>query len=734
MTGEKADRKVLLTTGADYWSTHPIPGHGPIRFADGPHGLRVQDDENPDHLGLGRSEPSTCFPPAVTLASSWDPELVRRIGAALGKEARAKGVHVVLGPGMNIKRTPLCGRNFEYLSEDPLLSGLLAAAMVEGIQSQGVGACVKHFAVNNQETERMRISADVDERPLREIYLRGFEIAIREAKPWAVMSSYNRVNGVYASENPWLLTEVLRDEWGFDGVVVSDWGAVHDPVAALRAGLDVRMPGHPDMTRVRAGDVDEPVLDRTFERLTLLARRTSGSAVGPPDLDEHHELVRRAAAESAVLLKNDDGILPLSSSDRVAIIGELARSPRYQGEGSSRVNPTRVVSALDAFERRLPGFRFAPGYTLDGGQDGSLVAEAVEAAAGADVAVLFLGLPESAEAEGSDRTRIDLPDNQVALIDAVARANPRLVVALSNGAVVTTARWRDRVPAIVEFWLTGQAHGDSVADVLLGEVTPAGKLAETIPVRLRDTPAFLDFPGENLHVRYGEGVHVGYRYYGSRDLAVDFPFGHGLSYTDFAYADVEVAVHELADPVALTVSLTLANTGSRPGAEVVQVYVGDRAGLVRAPDKELRAFAKVRLEPGERRRVPVPVRRHHLEHYVPDLGWIYEGGPVELHIGSSSGDIRLRADTTLPGEPVARPLTLWSTLAEWSDHPAIGPALWELVDERGGVRGRLGDLLSDETGRRDVLGMPLVALLELPGVPVAEDDATALLDRYATTR
>jgi len=394
----RAEDKALLTAGADYWSTHPVPGHGPIRFADGPHGLRVQDDDDPDHLGLGRSEPATCFPPAVTLASSWDPDLVRRVGAALAAEARAMGVHVVLGPGMNIKRSPLCGRNFEYISEDPLLSGLLAAAMVEGIQSQGVAACVKHFAANNQETERMRISADVDERPLHEIYLRGFELVVRDAQPWAVMASYNRINGVYASQNRWLLTDVLRDRWGFDGVVVSDWGAVREPAEAVRAGLDVRMPGHADIARLEADDVEEGVLDQVLERLVLLAQRTSGAFAAGPYLDEHHELTRRAAAESAVLLKNDENLLPVAPGGRIALIGEFARTPRYQGAGSSRVNPTRVVTALDAARDRLADLRFAPGYRLDGEADSALLAEAVEAAAWADVVVLFLGLPDSAEA------------------------------------------------------------------------------------------------------------------------------------------------------------------------------------------------------------------------------------------------------------------------------------------------------------------------------------------------
>ena len=716
--------QVLLTTGADYWTSQPVPGHGPIRFADGPHGLRVQDDEHPDHLGLGRSEPATCFPPAVTLASSWDPDLVRRIGAALGAEARAKGVHVVLGPGMNIKRTPLCGRNFEYFSEDPLLSGLLAAAMIEGLQGQGVGACVKHFAANNQETERMRISADIDERPLREIYLRGFEIAIRQANPWAVMTSYNRLNGRYTSENHWLLTDVLRHEWGYDGVVISDWGAVHDPVAALRAGLDLRMPGRPGDPRVRAADVEQAVLDRVTQRLTRLAERTS-VAPASVDLAEHHALTRRAAAESAVLLTND-GLLPLRPG-RVAVLGELARTPRYQGAGSSRVNPTSVVSVLDAAQRRLPGCTFAPGYRVDGRPAPELVAEAVDIAAAADVAVLFLGLPDSAEAEGSDRTHIDLPADQLAVLSAVAAVTSRIVVALSNGSVVTTAPWRDEVSAIVEFWLAGQAGGDAVLDVLLGDVSPSGKLAETIPARLSDTPAFLDFPGEHGHVRYGEGIHVGYRYYDAREIAVDFPFGHGLSYTEFRYDDLDVHVHPPTDDVAMTVTLTVMNTGERDGREVVQVYAGERIGAGVVPEQELCGFTKIALAVGERRRISIPVGRDRLRHYVPERGWLYRPGARDVRVGSSSRDIRLATSVALPGAPVRDPLTPWSTLGEWTEHAEAGAALWALVEQRGGVQGRVADLLSDETGRHSILGVPVKALLEFPGFPLREADLTALL-------
>jgi beta-glucosidase len=738
--------QIVLTTGADYWSTASFPAAGlrSLRLADGPHGLRIQDDENPDHLGLGRSLPATCFPPAVALASSWDPALVREVGQALGREARSHGVDVVLGPGMNIKRSPLCGRNFEYFSEDPLLSGLLAAAMVDGLQSEGVAACLKHFAANNQETDRQRVSADIDERTLREIYLRNFQIAIREANPWSVMSAYNKINGVYASENRWLLTDLLRGEWDYDGVVVSDWGAVHDPVEAVEAGTDLRMPGRPEDDRLRvaeaAGRLDHQALARVAQRLALLAERTTPDTRHAPvvDLDQHHQLTRRAAAESAVLLVND-GTLPLNlqTTQRLAVVGELARTPRYQGAGSSAVNPTRVVSGLEALTRRAETFgatvQFAPGYDLNAAPpDPELIAAARDAASTADVVVLFLGLPGQYEAEGRDRTSIDLPDNQIALLQALAGTDAPTVVVLSNGSAVTTASWRQGVNAIVEFWLTGQAHGDTIADVLLGDVNPSGKLSETIPVRLSDTPSFLDFPGEHSHVRYSEGIYVGYRYYDARSIGVDYPFGYGLSYTTFEYSDPVVTTFDVDDPLAFTADITVTNTGSVAGAEVVQLYVSDHAKTVTTPPQELRGFTKIHLQPGQSERVPITVARNDLEHFsIAARSWVYEGGPVTVMIGSSSRDSRATVDVEIPGRPVALPLTVWSTFREWREHPTVGPQLEKLLAARGGIRGRMADLLSDETGQDSVLDVPMQSLLEFPGVPLTADDAQRLVTETA---
>jgi beta-glucosidase len=722
-----------LTTGSGYWTTFALaePALRELRLADGPHGLRVQDDDNPDHLGLGRSLPATCFPPAVTLASSWDRDLVRVVGAALGREAAALGVDVVLGPGMNIKRTPLCGRNFEYFSEDPLLTGCLAGAMVAGIQSNAVAACLKHFAANNQETDRLRVSAEVGPRALREIYLRAFEVALRETPAWSIMSAYNRINGTYASENHWLLTDVLRDEWGYDGVVVSDWGAVHDPVRAFAAGLDLRMPGHdePD-TRVReavsAGVLPAAAVEQMLQRLQLLAERTTREAAPTEEcmFDEHHDLTRRAAAESAVLLQNG-GILPLQPRPgmTVAIVGELAKAPRYQGAGSSAVNPTRLVSGWDALAERLEAAGakvvFAAGYRLDDDNPSGGLAEAVEAVAAADCAIVFAGLPPSAETEGRDRTSLDLPDAQLELLGALAEVDTPAAVVLTNGGVVRTAGWRRGVDAVVEFWLTGQAHGDAIADVLLGGVNPSGKLTETIPLRVEDTPAHLNFPGESGRVFYGEGIHVGYRYYDAKQMQVDFPFGHGLSYTTFAYADLRVEVAPPSSDDAFVVEVAVTNTGSRAGAEVVQVYAGERSEHVEMPVRQLRGFAKVLLQPGETRSVRIGIRRDDLGYFSEAAGrWLFEPGTVRVDVGSSSRDIRAQAQIEVPGETLRHPLSEWSTWGEWWAEEDAHALLAEAIERGGGLRGRLADLIVDPTGSESVLGLPLQTLVEFPGFPV----------------
>ncbi|WP_338811323.1 glycoside hydrolase family 3 C-terminal domain-containing protein (plasmid) [Agrobacterium leguminum] len=733
------EEALSLATGADYWTTIDATHNGirSLRFADGPHGLRVQDDENPDHLGIGRSLPATCFPPAVTLASSWDDQLVHEIGVALGREARAMGVDVVLGPGLNLKRSPLCGRNFEYYSEDPYLGGVLAAAIVNGMQSQGVGACLKHFAVNNQETDRLRVSANVDERTLREIYLRTFEIAVRRSQPWAIMSSYNRINGVHAAQNEWLLTTVLRDEWGFDGIVVSDWGGVRDPVASVNAGLDLRMPGRQQDDRLKkaylAGQVNPDALKKMIERFRLLAQRTKApDVVEVVDYDQHNNLVRRAAAESAVLLAND-GTLPLSLNQgmRIAVVGDLARKPRYQGAGSSHVNAKSVVTGLDAMRARAKicgaELIFAAGYALGMRADPNAIAEAVRAAENADVVVLFLGLPGEYEAEGRDRTMIDLPEEQIALTEALHATGKPIVVAMSNGSAVTTSNWRANVNAIVEFWLTGQAYGDTVADVLFGDINPSGKLPETIPIRLADTPSYLHFPGRHANVSYGEGIYVGYRYYDARDIAVDFPFGHGLSYTTFEFVDLDITENPLEDPFAFTARVTVRNVGACEGAEVVQLYVADQSQFIEVPPLELRGWKKIRLEPGQSGTVDIPVSREQLEHWNHlTKTWLFPGGPITVHVGSSSRDIKLKKSLQVPGHTVLVRLTPWSTTGEWLDNPVGGPMLQAIFDSRGGLRGRMGDLMSDPAGRDSARGIPLASIAEFPGVPIDMEEIEEL--------
>ncbi|WP_091769108.1 beta-glucosidase family protein [Blastococcus aurantiacus] len=706
VTTELAER-AALTSGSSTWHTTAAVGVPLLVLADGPHGVRRQRGGG-DALGIGTSVPATCFPPAVGLGATWDVDLLRRVGAALGAEARALDVDVLLAPGMNIKRSPLNGRNFEYLSEDPFLTGRLAAAMVEGIQSAGVAACIKHFAVNNQETDRMRVSADVDDRALREVYLAAFEHVVRTARPWMVMSAYNRVNGVPASEHPWLLTEVLRDEWGYDGVVVSDWGAVEDRVAAVRAGLDLEMPPSGTDERivaaVTAGELDEAVLDRVADRMARLAERVRATAPARPegwvegsasddDLADmraaHHALAREAATASVVLLKNDGRLLPLdrAAGQSVAVVGELARTPRFQGGGSSRVVPTRLSSALDALSGRLGDrLRFAAGYTLDGTPSRELVDEAVATARDADVAVVFLGLPEAAESEGFDRTTIDLPDDQLALLSAVAEVAPEVVVVLSNGGVVSVSPWQDRAGAVLEGWLLGQAGGEAVADLLLGDAAPSGRLAEAIPLRLADHPSHLHFPGRDGTVTYGEGTYVGYRQLDTLDVPVAYPFGHGLTYTTFAYSDPRVTA---CGENAWEISWTVTNTGPRAGREVAQLYVGRQEDRPTRPRVQLAGFASVALEPGASQRVALPLRARDLSTWdAAHRRWSLAAGTYDVRMGASSRDVRLVATVETGGDRFLPPLTRMSTIGEWRADPAGSEVLSALLGRFAAAAGR----------------------------------------------
>jgi beta-glucosidase len=705
--------KAALCLGSDFWHTAPLGEFGiePVMLSDGPHGLRKQPEPG-DIPGPHGSVPATCFPTASALASSWDPDLAREVGAALGAEARAQGVAAVLGPGVNIKRSPLCGRNFEYLSEDPHLAGRMAAAIVAGLQSQQVGACVKHFAANNSETDRMRISADVDERTLREIYLPAFEHVVTVARPWLVMCAYNKVNNEYASQHRWLLTDVLRGEWGFDGLVVSDWGAVHDRVAALIAGLDLEMPpalGVSDQAiigAVAAGTLDEAVLDQAAARVLGLVERARRREPAAMDVAAHHALARRAAAQSMVLLKND-GVLPLTDAPglTVAVIGEFARVPPFQAAGSSQVSPTRVDVPLDELAAALPSarLRFA-----DAAPD-----EAVRAATGADAAVVFLGLPPGEESEGFDRANIDLPEAQTRLVAQLASAVPGtpVVAVLCNGSAVATSTWDYAAAAVLECGLAGQASGGALADVLTGAVSPSGRLAETFPVRLADCPSYLNFPGEEGHLRYGEGIFVGYRGYDAADRPVAYPFGHGLTYTSFTYRDLRVSQAGSADTgdLSVTVSCAVANTGSRAGQEVVQVYVGDPAAAVARPPRELKAFTKVSLEPGAEQEVTFGLTARDLSYWsAAQRRWVLEPGEFLIAAGASSRDIRLSQTITVAGRPPVQPLTGMSTLAEWLAHPAGGPALRAALGT--GPDGRPGGVLGSDALVGMLSGTPLSTL------------------------
>ena len=712
------------------WTTAAAPTAGlrSLILADGPHGLRRPRSDAA--AGIGDALPATCFPAECLTACSWDPELLARLGAATAREAAAAGVDVVLGPGLNIKRTPLCGRNFEYFSEDPLLAGLLGAAWIRAVQSQGVAACPKHFAVNNQEADRMRIDAAVDDRTLREIYLRAFETVVRSARPWTIMAAYNKVNGIHAAENAWLLDTVLRGEWGFDGLVMSDWGAVTDRAAGLSAGLDLEMPASNGLgaaelqAGVDAGTVNTEMVDTSVARLLQLAGRTASTVREPSDYDAHHQLAREAAVASMVLLKNEGAILPFSPDLRLAVVGELARTPRFQGAGSSQVTPTRVSTPLDALAARTAAAVFAAGYRLDGMPEEKLVAEAESVAAAADAVVFFLGLPEDRESEGFDRPDLRLPANQLEVLQAVTAANPWTVVVLYNGAPVETG-WAAQVPAVLEAWLPGQAGGDALADVLLGEVNPSGKLAETIPVRIEDTPAFGNYPGESGTVRYGEGLLVGYRWYDARAIAPAFPFGHGLSYTSFAYSGIEVRVAGSGPEAVLTVEVTVTNTGSRAGAEVVQVYSGAPDGAPDLVPRQLRAFSKVFLAAGASDTVAFALPATALARFDPVLHrWVTDAGTYRVDVGSSSRDIRLSGtvDVVAPtsaGEP--RPLTLDSTISEWLADPR-GQQLLGVLGGGPGGSAEGGGGQADMAGALALMGsLPLRRLARFPGSPLTPE-------------
>ncbi|TDX01605.1 glycoside hydrolase family 3 C-terminal domain-containing protein [Dinghuibacter silviterrae] len=668
------EEKASLCSGQDFWSTRPIERLGlpSIYMTDGPHGLRKDSSG-----GFGHTIPATCFPTASALASSWNPGLAYQEGVALGEECQANNVQIILGPGVNMKRSPLGGRNFEYFSEDPRLAGAMAAALIRGEQSQGVGSSLKHFAANNQETDRFTMSSDIDERTLHELYLPAFERAVTEAQPATVMCAYNKLNGTYCSQNQALLTGILRDTWGYKGFVVSDWGAVDDRVAGIKAGLNLEMPGGSDVNtqkivaavkegRLRIATLDSLVTTVVATTLRLHAAHRDGATY---DANAHHAVARAVDDECIVLLKNEDGLLPVTGDKTVAVIGAFAKTPRYQGGGSSQINPTRLADVWGALgkEKNLH-LLYAQGYLPDGSTNDTLLAAASAAAASADVVLVFTGLPESYESEGYDRSSIDLPEGHNRLIASLPAS--KTVVVLMNGSAVAMP-WAGQVKGIVEGWLGGQAGGDALADVLTGRVNPSGKLSETFPVRLEDTPPYPLFPARDRHAVYGEGNFTGYRFYDARRIAPLFPFGFGLSYTHFTYKNIFADRDHIRDTDSVGIAVTLRNDGNREGKEVVELYVHETAAPLVRPERELRHFAKVDLQPGEETIVHFRLGYRDFAYYDPAVhDWQVHTDVFDILAGGSSRDLPLRQSLQVEATRIKYPpITRYSSLKELKQNP-----------------------------------------------------------------
>ncbi len=712
------EEKASLCSGRDFWHTKPIERLGleAVMVTDGPHGLRKQE-ASADHVGINDSVPATCFPLACATACSFDRAMLREMGAAMGEEALAEEVAVILGPGANLKRSPLCGRNFEYFSEDPCLSGEMAAALIAGIEAQGVGTSLKHYAANNQEARRMSINVVADERALRELYLSGFETAVKKGKPATLMCSYNLVNGTYASDNKWLLTDVLRDEWGFDGLVMTDWGAMNDRVKAVVAGLDLEMPGGSPyndekiVAAVNAGTLSMEDLDKVAVRVVELVQRgmAAKAAKKPYDKAAHHAATRKAAANSCVLLQNEGGLLPLKPGADIAVIGKFAKEPRYQGAGSSKINPTRLDNAHD--ELAALGFKvtYADGYKGVYTNE-PLVAEACGVAKGKDAVVIFAGLPAEFESEGFDRTTLSMPDSHLYLIEKVAAENPNTVVVLQLGAPVLTP-FVGKVKSLVVSYLGGQAGGGGIADVLAGVVNPGGKLAESWPQALADTACFNYFPGATKSVEYRESIFTGYRYYEAAGRDVAWPFGFGLSYTQFAYSGLAVSKPAFDGVDDLTVYCTVKNTGEVAGAEVVQLYVGkEQPGKIMRAKKELRDFDKVWLEPGESKVVSFKLDKRSFAYYNPAANaWCVEGGAYTVSAAASSADVRLCTTVQVAGDGKEELLA-----AQQTDCPEY----FGLANATGGVNGGL--VVSDASFEK-LYGQPLPAPARDPNAPFDEN-------------
>ena len=738
------EEKAALCTGATPWTTTPIERLGvpEITVADGPHGVRRPVD--PNSLA-SQSVPATCFPTASCLAATWDVALLRAMGQALGKECKAIGVDVLLGPGVNMKRSPLGGRNFEYYSEDPFLAGEMATALISGVQSEGIGTSLKHFAANNQEYQRLMIDTIVDERTLREIYLPAFEVAVKKARPWTVMCAYNKINGNYCSEHHKLLVDILKKEWGFEGFVVSDWGAVHDRVASLEGGLDLEMPGSKQrrveavIQAVRSGELDEAVLDEAVRRiLSVIFKAAETPKNGTFGVDEHHTLAQEIASEGIVLLKNN-GLLPLKNPQQIAVIGRAAQKPHFQGGGSSHINPTRLSVPFVELQKQAGGAEvaYAEGYPEDETFRQDLIDEALSLAESAEVALLFLSLPESKESEGYDRPDLDLTEQQVALIKTVSAVQPNTVVVLNTGSPVAMTEWIDGVAAVIEAWMMGQAGGAAVAQVLFGEVNPSGKVAETFPLKIEDTPAYLNWPGDHHEVHYGEGLYTGYRYYDARRVPVLFPFGYGLSYTTFEYNNSRTSARSFNDMDGLTVSVDVTNTGRVTGKEIVQIYVHDHKARLSRPEKELKGFAKVELQPGETRTVTIPLDFRAFAYYHPAYEqWITDDGDFDILIGASSADIRCRETVTLHSTlHLPSILNEESTVREWLDDPR-GKVVFEPIRQMMVAQMEQAFTGSEEHSEAAgidmmdmLLDMPLRSILDFGGdaLPMAPEEIIGVL-------
>ncbi|HEX2947026.1 MAG TPA: glycoside hydrolase family 3 C-terminal domain-containing protein [Clostridia bacterium] len=750
------EEKASLCSGLDSWHTKPVERLGipSIMMTDGPHGLRKQVQEE-DH-SASTSEPATCFPTGAALACSWDRSLIGEVGMALGEECQKEQVSIVLGPAANIKRSPLCGRNFEYLSEDPYLSSEMAASHIKGVQGQGVGTSLKHFAANNQETRRFLIDAVIDERTLREIYLASFEGAVRQ-EPWTIMCAYNKLNGEYCSENKYLLTDILRQEWGHKGIVMSDWGAVNDRPKGLAAGLELEMPtsggrGDEKIVRaVRSGKLPESVLDNAVQKLLELIFKAvdSQKANASCDMKAHDRLARKVAGECAVLLKNDDCVLPLKKNGKLAIIGAFAKNPRYQGGGSSHVNPHQLDCAYDEILKKADGdieITYAAGYREDAANgifsktpltsasdiaDPILIDEAVDAARKADAAVIFAGLPENYESESYDRKHLRMPEGHNQLIEAVAAVQKNIVVVLSNGAPVEIP-WLGEVKAVLEMYLGGQASGGAAADLLFGDINPSGKLAETFPRKLSDNPSWLNFPGDNKKVEYREGIFVGYRYYDTAGAEPLFPFGHGLSYTKFDYVDISADRTEIYDNDELHIKVTVRNSGKLSGKEIIQLYVSDSESSVLRPKKELKGFEKVELAPGEEKTVTFTLGKRAFAFYNTEIrDWFVESGEFVIMAGPSSGTMPLKTTISVnSSNPVRRVFTLNSTPHEIMSVPEGKEEMKKLLKSMGSGDDHPDNEMEVDQGKDTMLKeMPLRSFITFFPNVFKEEPIQQLLDK-----